>query len=67
MKSASGSLENDTAATDLQSVLGHSSLATTQVYAKMVDQRMRASIRALDYGLELAPTEEMEPRLTAAR
>jgi hypothetical protein len=41
--------------TDLQSLLGHSSLATTQVYAKMVDSRTRASVQALDYGLPKAP------------
>ncbi|MCU0728039.1 MAG: hypothetical protein MUE73_20000 [Planctomycetes bacterium] len=37
--------------TDLQAILGHVNLATTQVYARMVDERMRASIRALDNGM----------------
>ena len=44
-------LQNGAAVTDLQAILGHSNLATTQVYARMVDERMRASIRALDYGM----------------
>ena len=38
-------------------VLGHLNLATTQVYARMVDERMRASIRALDYGMGTKQTE----------
>jgi site-specific recombinase XerD len=45
-------LRNGAAVTDLQAILGHSNLAPTQVYARMVDERMRASIRALDYGTE---------------
>ncbi len=44
-------LEHGAAVTDLQAILGHSNLATTQVYAKMVDARMNASIEALDFGL----------------
>ncbi len=40
------------AVTDLQAILGHSNLATTQVYARMVDERMQASVRALGYGME---------------
>jgi hypothetical protein len=47
-------LQNGAAVTDLQAILGHSNLATTQVYARMVDERMRASIRALDYGMGAA-------------
>jgi integrase len=38
------------AVTDLQGLLGHASLATTQVYAKMVDARSRESVEALDFG-----------------
>ena len=49
--------------TDLQAILGHSNLATTQVYARMVDERMRASIRALDYGI--GAKEKAEPRLAS--
>jgi integrase/recombinase XerD len=45
-------LQNGVAVTDLQAILGHSNLATTQVHTRMVDERMRASIRALDYGME---------------
>jgi len=44
-------LENGAAVTDLQAVLGHSSLATTQIYAGMVDRRTRASVEALDFGV----------------
>ena len=44
-------LENGAAVTDLQAVLGHSSLATTQIYASMVDRRTRASLEALDFGV----------------
>ncbi len=44
-------LQNGAAVADLQAILGHSNLATTQVYALMVEKRMRASIRALDYGM----------------
>jgi hypothetical protein len=32
-------------------ILGYVNFATTQVYARMVDERMRASIRALDCGI----------------
>jgi integrase/recombinase XerD len=45
-------LENGAAVTDLQALLGHSSLATTQIYAGMVDRRTRASVEALDFGGE---------------
>ncbi|MCU0728156.1 MAG: tyrosine-type recombinase/integrase [Planctomycetes bacterium] len=48
-------LQNGAAVTDLQAILGHSNLATTQVYARMFDERMRASIRALDYGMGTTP------------
>jgi hypothetical protein len=44
-------LQNGAAVTDHRAILGRSNLATTQVYARMVDERMRASIRALDYGM----------------
>ena len=43
-------LEGGAAVTDLQAVLGHSSLSTTQIYAGMVDRRTRASVEALDFG-----------------
>jgi integrase/recombinase XerD len=43
-------LENGAAVTDLQAVLGHASLATTQIYAGMVDRRTRSSVEALDFG-----------------
>jgi len=42
-------LEGGAAVTDLQAVLGHSSLATTQIYAGMVDRRTRASVEALNF------------------
>jgi len=45
-------LEGGAAITDLQAILGHARLTTTQVYAKMVDARMNASIEALSYGFE---------------
>ena len=47
-------LEGGAAVTDLKGALGHSNLATTQIYAEMVDERMNASIEALSYGLETA-------------
>ena len=37
------------AVTDLQALLGHSSLQTTSIYATMVDRRTRASVEALDF------------------
>lgn len=42
-------LENGAAVTDLQALLGHSSLQTTSIYATMVDRRTRASVEALDF------------------
>ncbi len=42
-------LEGGASVTDLQAVLGHSSLATTQIYASMVDRRTRESVEALDF------------------
>jgi len=51
-------LQGGSAVTDLQGLLGHASLATTQVYAKMVDSRTRASVLALDYGIPEAPAEK---------
>ena len=35
--------------TDLQGILGHASIVTTQIYARMVDARTRASVEALSY------------------
>ncbi len=46
--------------------LGHSNLATTQVYARMVDERMRASIRALDYGMGTVPKPAETAKLNEA-
>jgi len=43
-------LEGGAAVTDLQGILGHADLTTTQIYAKMVDSRSRESLLALDYG-----------------
>jgi integrase/recombinase XerD len=43
-------LEGGAAVTDLQGILGHTDLTTTQIYAHMVDSRTRASLVALDYG-----------------
>jgi len=37
------------AITDLQGLLGHASLATTQIYARMVDRRTRASVEAMRF------------------
>lgn len=39
------------AVSDLKEILGHSNLKTTEIYAKAVDVRTRASVEALDYGL----------------
>jgi len=44
-------LEGGAAVTDLQRILGHRNLTTTQIYAHMVDARARASVEALDFGL----------------
>jgi hypothetical protein len=46
------SLEEGAAITDLQAVLGNSRITTTQVYARMVDERMKASMASLSYGLD---------------
>ena len=43
-------LEGGASVTDLQAMLGHASLVTTQIYATMVDQRTRKSVEALDFG-----------------
>ena len=47
-------LEGGAAVTDLQGVLGHTDLSTTQIYAHMVDSRTRESLVALDYGASKA-------------
>ncbi len=44
-------LSGGAAITDLQGLLGHRSVSTTQIYARMVDSRARASLEALDFGL----------------
>ena len=48
---ATAFLEGGAAVTDLQRILGHRNLTTTQIYAHMVDTRARASVEALDFGL----------------
>ena len=35
---------------DMPDILGHASIVTTQIYARMVDARTRASVEALSYG-----------------
>jgi site-specific recombinase XerD len=47
---ATAYLEGGAAITDLQGLLGHQSITTTQIYAKMVDKRARASLEALGFG-----------------
>ncbi len=42
-------LSGGAAITDLQGLLGHASLATTQIYAKMIDKRTRASVEAMRF------------------
>jgi len=41
---------NAAAITDLQGLLGHQSVSTTQIYAGMVDKRARSSLEALGFG-----------------
>lgn len=36
---------------DLQEILGHKDLSTTLIYRRSRDERKRASVQALDYGL----------------
>jgi len=47
---ATAYLEGGAAITDLQGLLGHQSVSTTQVYAAMVDKRARTSLEALGFG-----------------
>ena len=42
-------LEGGAAVTDLQAVMGHASLTTTQIYAQALDARTKASVEALDF------------------
>ena len=42
-------LERGAAITDLQALLGHASLTTTQIYAQALDARTRSSVEALDF------------------
>ena len=48
---ATAYLRNGAAITDLQGILGHQSITTTQIYAGMVDRRARASLEAVGFGL----------------
>ena len=47
---ASHFLEGGGAITDLQAQLGHSKVATTQRYARMIDERRRSTVFALNFG-----------------
>jgi integrase len=47
---ATAYLEGGAAITDLQHLLGHQSVSTTQIYAGMVDKRARTSLEALGFG-----------------
>jgi hypothetical protein len=47
-----------------RAILGHANLATTQIYAEMVNRRMNESIRALDYGAMPAGTLKKVPMST---
>ncbi|MHC5050989.1 MAG: tyrosine-type recombinase/integrase, partial [Planctomycetota bacterium] len=47
-------LEQGGAPSDLQEILGHASMTTTDHYVRMVSARAAASMQALDYGLDEA-------------
>ena len=53
---ATAYLEGGAAITDLQGLLGHASISTTQIYVGMVDKRARASLDALSFGSSVAST-----------
>jgi site-specific recombinase XerD len=42
-------LQNGGAVTDLQQQLGHTEIATTQIYAAAISGRRRATVMALDF------------------
>ena len=56
-------LENGASVTDLQSQLGHASLATTQIYAASVNERRRAMVMALDFAPRAETKAAPKPRI----
>ncbi len=54
-------LEGGAAVTDLQGQLGHSDLTTTQIYARMVDERRKVSVLALRFKRTPSATVEGVP------